>query len=387
MSEKIFDFDSLVKTPEAKSKPAKKWHRLPLWAWVIALPCWLIFFVLKMLDSATIVSDAPDKFEAARGVGIVLGSFLTLAICWGIALGIGLVSRSKRTSYASVFVVLSCFIAFGQVWGHLQETLRQYGTSPQDKSVAELQAYQAEVQDRRRAQIESGDYSIDTNTLDETAERLRAAGAASGTMQDRVIAEVSAALVERVRDASAAYTAAVNALADPSAFDLVWIEDREDLDDIRRRVAQFRVANEGLRSATSPTLEYFETEFAKRGIADPFHAADFFQTVRNHSKHAIVLQLRDLDAEFCDLGDRAVALLDKNWKEWSFDPETGELFLHNDELFEGWNAITDRVNAIAAEQTRLIHEIAGLAPEVEPESETSDKRPTTEAPTSDDDGD
>jgi len=384
MSDEVFDFNALVETPEPASQPPKKWRRLPLWAWVIVLPCWLFVIILHMFEGAALVGGARDEFESARGVGIMFGSFLTLAICLGIALFIGLVSKRSRNAYAGTFVALSCLVAFGQVSSLLRNGVRQQNNT----TTEQLEDIRARFDDRLRERIASGNYDADLEVMDEAVERLDAL-AQTATGDNRIAVEVSAALVARVRETAAEYQAALEELAVRPPLDTTWIAEPGDIDDIRARVARFRDANAALTHAVGHPIDEIRRQFALRGSHNDALVQRFAKGAHEAPAYAPTLRMRALDTRLCDELDLAADLLENNWDDWGHD-ESGQLVMTDDELRMSWNDLIDRVDAIEVEQTRIVRELAGLppeaAPDAKPEPDPGEQAPATGGPREDDDG-
>lgn len=312
---------------------------------VIAFFGWLLIF--------PIVTSSPDLFDTISGrmsrfVGSLVFAGIVAALAWLVA---------GKSSWAGN--VILCVILGLHATGTVLWDVRAMHARRDRENAARLESLNQEISNEIKQQIESGQHvGVGVDDFRRRVNQLAEIAGDSNDLSAKAGRAMAAALGE-IEPQVAAYTAAMNAMAESGGLDVTQIKSLEVLDERIRSIQEFRDANEAFLAEYSGIPDRVGAILLNQDVSAS-DATKFSKEVLREPKFKLQIEIRESDREVADVGLQILGLLRSEWDAWSFDAEQGAVLFEDENQIAPFNKLNEQLQQATDRASQLLKRLAVL---------------------------
>jgi hypothetical protein len=341
------DFLAVDALPPPLPSASKSSFRLPWYAWL----AWMLGAAILVWWMVWRANDGSlNAHEFGRAVGVSLGALLFPVLFAWILWRVG--GRTTITRDIAFFAMLALVVGANLVANPVRRRLAQTRVVLAQRNIERLQreaVAQGKAPDAEPVRAEQ-------RKIDEARKDI----ARNSDPKERAVLEADEAVNAGLREAKAAYDAAVRDLHAAGFFQLTRFEAKEAIGPEREQVRAFAAANKALQEKIALGTFEFSRELRARHLAEPaVQEAIARYRANTTAQLGPVGRIRETDAEFAAVMLEFLDFAETNFGAWTVSEDKSRVLFKDTTTLERYNGIMQRLKQVRLDQATAQQQLRG----------------------------
>lgn len=321
-----------------------------------------IGMVLFCVGVANCFNDVQN--QTARTARLVLLGVVGLSLVIGMVLGlIGLCGIPRHGASGLVGPAVRGLAASGGIlWltltGYLHGIQNVRAMTKVDDTLKQVDA------DIKKSVVDEKDPHVAMQKTQLGIDRFKLAmdtAASDSSGPQSLVAKAFSAHASRMQALMKDYAGAMNAILEPSVYDMSGVTQRSQLQTKKDLVKRLMTANDKLEAFIAKRQEYFAQDLDQARVPE----ATKSEATRGYARAAnrqdpLLLKIREQDRRMGNATLAMLDLLDANWGKWTYNAERKKVYFQDTAAQSKMMDYRDEVESAAREQRKLQLQLASL---------------------------